>query len=223
MGIWLAPVNPALTAQWLGMPNSRLVFANEYYNDPASWARFHEVVSNRLTWIGNVLVASGRTEAEKRRPIQSASAFSNEIFIVHGHDGELEESAAHLVTKLGLQPVSLHEQANRGRTIIEKFSDHAQTAGFAIVLLSADDIGGPKPVSPDALRPRARQNVVLELGYFFGALGRDRVCAVYEDGVELPSDLHGLVYVQYDKGGSWKYQVAKEIRAAGYKVDLNKL
>jgi predicted nucleotide-binding protein len=220
VGRWLTQISAGLSAQWLGMPSSRLVIAGEYYNDAGSWRNFKDTVSHRLKWLGDVLVTI-EAKKEKARTGAVKLELSDEIFIVHGHDGELKEATARLVSTLGLQPVILHEQTNKGRTIIEKFSDHAQAAGFAIVLLSADDIGGPKQAS--RLNPRARQNVILELGYFFGALGRDRVCAVYEEGVERPSDLDGLVYVKYDKEGSWKYQVGKEIRAAGYEADLNKL
>jgi predicted nucleotide-binding protein len=64
---------------------------------------------------------------------------------------------------------------------------------------------------------------LFELGFFLGSLGRRRVCAVYEKDVELPSDLHGFVYVEYDQAGRWKYDLAKEIKSAGYDVDLNKV
>ena len=124
---------------------------------------------------------------------------SRSVFIVHGHDGELKHASARLVTNLGLEPVILHEQANKGRTIIEKFTDHAQV-GFVIVLLSADDEGRPRDTSAALLKLRARQNVIFEMGFFFSRLGRERVCVVYESGVELPSDLSGILYVQYDSG-----------------------
>jgi predicted nucleotide-binding protein len=90
-------------------------------------------------------------------------------------------------------------------------------------LLSADDEGRSRGESSDSLKPRARQNVIFELGFFFGSLGRGQVCAVYEKDVELPSDLHGFVYVEYDKAGRWKYDLAKEIHAAGIPVDFSKL
>jgi predicted nucleotide-binding protein len=209
------------------MPYSRLVVRNEYYNDPSSWLHFQEIVSGRLTWLGKKVA---QTE-EKRQAMQPRGTpqspanpeFSNEIFIVHGHDGELKHATARLVATLELQPVILHEQPNRGRTIIEKFSDHAQTAGFAIVLLSADDEGRSKAAVSDPLKDRARQNVIFEMGFFFRHLGRGRVCAVYQPGVERPSDIQGILYVEYDPAGKWVYDVAKEIKAAGYKVDLNKL
>ena len=59
------------------------------------------------------------------------------------------------------------------------------------------------------------------MGFFLRRLGRERVCVVYESGVELPSDLSGILYVQYDSGKSWMYAVAEAMNAAGYEVDLN--
>jgi predicted nucleotide-binding protein len=91
------------------------------------------------------------------------------------------------------------------------------------VLLSADDEGRSRVGSSDPLKHRARQNVIFEMGYFFSRLGRERVCAVYESGVELPSDLSGILYVPYGSEKDWMYAVAKEMKSAGYEVDLNKV
>jgi predicted nucleotide-binding protein len=148
---------------------------------------------------------------------------SRRIFIVHGHDQEMREAVARVVHQLGLEPVILHEQVNQGRTLIEKFEDHSETAQFAIVLLSPDDEGGllNDRVSPPL--PRARQNVILELGYFTGRLGRKRVCALMRGEVELPSDVLGVVYQTFDESGAWRFKLALELRAAGYAVDLNRL
>jgi len=66
------------------------------------------------------------------------------------------------------------------------------------------------------------KNVILELGYFLGALGRGKVRAVYKPGVELPSDLHGWLYTEMDAAGAWKLLLARELRAAGFDVDLNR-
>jgi predicted nucleotide-binding protein len=149
----------------------------------------------------------------------------NKVFIVHGHNDALKYEIAHSLQRAGLDVTILHEQPNKGRTVLEKFSEHAAEAGFAVVLLTADDIGRVKEAESTVVweLPRARQNVVFELGFFCGLLGRGRVCAVYETGVELPSDLHGLAYVEYDSAGVWKHAVAKEIDAAGIKVDFSKL
>jgi len=82
---------------------------------------------------------------------------------------------ARFLLEVGLEPVILHEQANRGMTVVEKLQANANV-GFAVVLLTPDDEG--KSSTEGQLKPRARQNVILELGYFVGLLGRDRVCAL---------------------------------------------
>ena len=107
---------------------------------------------------------------------------TNEVFVVHGTDNGAKETVARFLTKLGLEPVVLHEQPNQGRTIIEKFEEYAQVA-FAVVLLTPDDIGGRHGQS-DGLQHRARQNVILELGFFLGKLGRRGTCALLKEDVE---------------------------------------
>jgi predicted nucleotide-binding protein len=118
-----------------------------------------------------------------------------------------------------LEPIILHEQANRGKTIVEKFEAHAGV-GFAVILLTSDDIGGPVGGQQ---QPRARQNVILELGFFIGRLGRARVCALKAANVELPSDILGIVWTPFDEGGAWKQGLAKELLAAGYAIDWNQV
>lgn len=88
--------------------------------------------------------------------------------------------------------------------------------GYAVVLLTPDDEGGRKG---DAPKPRARQNVVLELGYFMGRLGRNRVCALKKGDIEIPSDYSGIVYVALDESSGWKLSLVRELEAAGYKID----
>lgn len=161
-------------------------------------------------------------EMDSGSVVASAPAASDRVFIVHGHGDAAREAAARLITRLGLAPVILHEQPSKGRTIIEKFVEYADV-GFALVLMTADDLGGPKSADASVFRPRARQNVVLELGFFLGRLGRDRVCALYEDGVELPSDYDGVVFIPLDPSGAWQLMVGRELRAAGMDADLNQL
>lgn len=139
------------------------------------------------------------------------------IFIVHGHDGELKQSVARIIEKQGIEAIILSEQANKGRTIIEKFEDYSDVGG-AICLFTADDYGRAKNDIED--NTRARQNVVLETGYFMGKLGRDHVVLLADKGIEMPSDLSGIVYTDT---GSWQFDLLKELAAMGYKVDLNKL
>jgi predicted nucleotide-binding protein len=146
---------------------------------------------------------------------------SRKIFIVHGHDTTMLSEVARVVEKLGFEAVVLHEQPNKGRTLIEKFEDHSETAGFAIVLLSPDDLGRAK--GGGTLSPRARQNVVLELGYFVGKAGRHRVCALTHGDIEIPSDIVGVVFEPFDTAGAWKMVIVRELLAAGYTVDANRL
>ena len=150
------------------------------------------------------------------------STYGNEVFIVHGHDDEAKVTVARFVENLGIEATILHERANRGKTIPEKFEEHAGEAGFAIILLTPDDIGASKDES-DKLKPRARQNVVLELGYFWGRLGRGRVCVLHKGGVELPSDMQGLLYVPMNSPDEWQLLLAREMKQAGLPIDLNKL
>lgn len=147
---------------------------------------------------------------------------NNAVFVVHGHDDATKEKVARFIEKLGLEVIILHEQVNRGMTIIEKFEEYSRKAEFAVVLYTPDDVAYPLGNEKQS-RPRARQNVVLEMGYFIGTLGRDKVCVLYKGDVELPSDILGVVYTKIDDAEAWKLNVAKELKLAGYDIDLNKL
>lgn len=115
----------------------------------------------------------------------ASSELSDRVFVVHGRDDRMKVAVARVLERLGLTPVILHEQPDKGRTIIEKFADYSDV-GFAVVLLSPDDAGYLKEESSEKARPRARQNVIFELGYFIGKLGRENVLAfVREEGGDL--------------------------------------
>ena len=157
----------------------------------------------------DVQVASANEETSGN----SACTFGDKVFIVHGHDDGTKETVARFVEHLGIAAIILHEQANRGQTIPEKFEEHAAEAGFAIILLTPDDVGAPKD-QEDNLKPRARQNVLVELGYFWRGLGRERVCVLHKEEVELPSDMQGILYVPMDSFGGWKEQLRKEMEQA---------
>lgn len=149
------------------------------------------------------------------------SVTRTEVFIVHGHDSEARETVARFLGRLlDRQPLILQEQPDRGQTIIEKFEYHAAYAACAVVLLTADDTGGSVNGNQ---QPRARQNVVLELGFFLGKLGRDRVIILYEPGVEAPSDVHGVLYTELDTAGAWRTAVARELQAIGLEPDVQAL
>lgn len=144
---------------------------------------------------------------------------SKRIFIVHGHDEGAREAVARFLERLGFEPVILHEQANKGRTVIEKVEANSDVS-FAVVLLTPDDEGCAKGCE---LEPRARQNVLLELGFFIGKLGRHRVCALKRGQVEVPSDFAGVVWETFDSSNGWKLAIARELEAAGHSVHWNRI
>ncbi|MBK6949085.1 MAG: nucleotide-binding protein [Haliscomenobacter sp.] len=169
---------------------------------------FIEDVKNKVNNLRQLVAKTSLIKTEINEPIitKTSSASINKVFIVHGHNNEVKVNVARTVEKLGLEAIILHEQANSGKTIIEKFEEHSEVA-FVIVLLTDDDFGKSKKA--DNLNNRARQNVILELGYFIGKLSRNKVCPLYVPGVELPSDLHGLLYIELDAEESWKFKLAK--------------
>jgi predicted nucleotide-binding protein len=211
---WLEKVNgnSALSARWFGLPNSTLVIGNFYYDERASWTHFHRVVETRLAWLGDTVTPSSSNAKEK-----SMVSAGTDVFIAHGHNHALREACARLLERQGLKPIILHEQPNRGHTIVEKLESHTDVA-FAVVLMTGDDEGRKANVPGTKLARRARQNVVFELGLFSGRLGRNKVCAIYEPGVEMPSDYSGIAYIEYDDRGAWRVDLLRELRAAGLPV-----
>jgi predicted nucleotide-binding protein len=146
-----------------------------------------------------------------------AAKLSRRVFIVHGHDDGAKEGVARYLAKIGFDPVILHEQANKGMTVIEKIEANSDV-GFAVVLLTPDDEGGKLG---EAVAPRARQNVLLELGYFIGRLGRPNVCALRKGALDIPSDFAGAIYEELDAAGAWRSGLARELQAAGHEIDWN--
>ena len=153
-----------------------------------------------------------------------SSDLSNRVCVVHGHDNRMKVAVARVLERLGLVPIILHEQPDRGRSIIEKFTDYSDV-GFAVVLFSPDDVGYLKSELPEEPSPRARQNVILELGYFIGKLGRRNVLALVHKGdgdLELPSDYSGVLYTAFVED-RWQLRLVQELKASGYKVSADDL
>lgn len=141
----------------------------------------------------------------------------SKVFIVHGHNGELRERVARIIERQGLTAVILNEQSNQGKTIIEKLEIEGDAAG-AVCLFTADDEG--RAQAEQSAKPRARQNVVFEAGYFIGRLGRENVAILVDKGIEIPSDLQGVVYTGSD---NWEFGLLKGLKSMGYSIDFNKI
>ncbi|MCH9808490.1 MAG: nucleotide-binding protein [Alphaproteobacteria bacterium] len=150
------------------------------------------------------ILSTGLFEAKEPTP-----PLSDRVFVVHGHDGNLTKDVATFLEEVGLTPIVLHEQANQGQTIIEKF-ERCADVGFAVVLMTEDD-------AIENGMMRARQNVILELGYFIAKLGRHRVCALRKGRVETPSDIFGVAYTNASTP-SWQTELRRELEAAGYEL-----
>ena len=164
-------------------------------------------------------------EDDNQTPISSkirenAQITTNEIFIVHGRDEGAKDKVARFLENLDLKPVILAEMPAKGRTIIEKFEQHAQV-GYAIVLLTPDDAGSLQGDENDP-KPRARQNVIFELGFFIGHLGRKRVCALTKGDVEIPSDYAGIEYIPFNDADDWKLKLIRELKSGGFEIDANR-
>lgn len=144
----------------------------------------------------------------------------NKIFVVHGHDNEAKLEVARFIEKIGFEPIILHEQASESKTIIEKIEAYSDV-GFGVVIYTPCDIGA-KSSTPTDLKGRARQNVVFEHGFLIGKLKRSNVCPLVKGDVDTPNDISGIVYTSMDKD-NWQLKLAKELKAAGYSVDMNKV
>ncbi len=159
-----------------------------------------------------------RPPAEPGKQTQQVTK-TRKVFVVHGHDHEVREKVARFLAGLDFDPIILDEQTNKGRTLIEKFEAHADV-GFAVILLTPDDRGGS---SDSVQQSRARQNVILEWGYFIARLGRSGVLALKRGDIELPSDSIGIVWEPFDEYGGWKNKLARELQDAGFTVDWEKV
>lgn len=202
-------------------PRWFLNFAHHFYHAGTKHiAVIRKAVASAIIPFGRDYKAYVEAKSRPTKAQYSGLVDTTKVFIVHGHDEAPRETVARFLEGLGLEVIILHEQTNRGMTIIEKLEAFAKV-GFAVVLFTPDDVGRAKHDPVD--RPRARQNVVLELGYFMGLLGRGRVCAIRKGDIEWPSDYGGVVWTSFDDAGGWRQALAQELDAAGYDIDFNKV
>jgi len=196
----------------LASVNSRLLHEAIRKRDALEVLRIQEMES-RLDAIKTIETPYQIKEKEKRK-----------VFIVHGHNGEMKHAVARVLEKLGLEAVILSEKTNLGRALIEKLIDNGDV-GYAVILVSPDDMGFLKDEGHEKARPRARQNVIFELGYFLGKNQKSKIAVIYlvTPDFEFPSDLDGVAYIPYDEYESWKYSLVAELKASEFDVDANKL
>lgn len=181
----------------------------------------NETISPTSEQIENSIPTMAVPEAPK-------NPLSNNIFIVHGHDTAMRDAVSIYIHKLGLTPIILSEEASGGsKTLIEKLEGY-KDIGYAIVCLSPDDMGCEYLTKEEQMKgfdlmTRARQNVIFELGYFQGCLGRENVCPLNKQVQELPSDYTGVVWVNFDDNGAWKLKLVRELTKAGFSIDSKRV
>lgn len=168
------------------------------------------------------VLTSNQVPSGKLKPASRPAVARNKrkVFIVHGHDNDAKQEVARFLEELRIEPIILHEQASAGMTIIEKIEHYSNDADFALVLYTPCDRGRGALETKVPARNRARQNVVFEHGYLMSKFGRENVCALVKGDIEIPNDTSGVVYVDLDIDGSWRIEVVKELKAAGYSVSL---
>ena len=179
--------------------------------------RLRDAKTYLMTWKEELEITEDASPAKTTK----STTITRKVFIVHGHDEKAKLELENLLTRLGLEPIVLHRRPDKGRTIIEKFEAESKSIGYAFVLLTPDEdcLSCDEETGKRKKVKRVRQNVVLELGFFIGSLGRERVCAIYKKGVDIPSDIAGVLYKPFIKSVEELYgEIRKELTTVGYQL-----
>jgi len=149
------------------------------------------------------------------------SAESARIFVVHGHDRDARDQLELILRRLGLEPFILQNADGGSKTIIEALEQNIyKDAAFGIVLLTPDDFGYAKAETDADRNPRARQNVILELGMVMAALGRERIAILQKGVLERPSDTDGILRIEFnDHVREIVPKLVQRLQAAGFKIN----
>ncbi|MEC0266714.1 nucleotide-binding protein [Paenibacillus anseongense] len=210
------------TIMVLGSVTPFYELVDNYKRDMQKCINSLDSISDRLELIDELNPEPSSTTVAPKVPVLQDPEALKKVFIVHGHDNEAKQTAARFVEKFGLKAIIFHEQDDMGNTIVEKL-ERVSEVGYAIVLLTPDDIGRAKASKPEEEKHRARQNVIFEWGYFVAKLGRKNVFALLKGDVELLSDMQGVLWNKMDGEEAWKFKLARELKAAGFTIDMNEL
>ncbi len=181
-------------------------------NHEEARSQFNQLFLDYLSQaLDDIIRANPELEVEEHKKV-----IGDTVFIIHGHDNNLKTEIQLLLVRAGVRNIVLHEQPDSGRTLIDKLIQEGKKSNYAIALLSPDD-------TADGGNKRARQNVILEIGYFMGFLGKERIRILIKGDIEVPSDIHGILYEKYDTSGNWKLRILKELNAVGIFVDYSEI
>ena len=207
------------TSLAVGFGSSSDGYEEEYYKNALDSAA--AIISSMIDEIKEYWEDEERTSTPAISEVEvSKRQTTNRVFVAYGRDEELKEAMARLLERLELKPIILTEIPGQSQTIIEKFESNSGV-GFAVALLTPDDIASLQ--GKGDRNPRARQNMIFELGFFIGSLGRDRVCALTKGEPEIPSNYASVEYIPIDEADGWKMKLVAELKAAGFEVDANRV
>lgn len=172
--------------------------------------------------------ANGAAPAEREPAGAAAQARSRtrQVLLAHGRDERWKQAVEHLLEQAGEHEIRIvKRRSGEGERLTDALGEEAPVSRYAVVLLTADDVGGPRLESEQEpfFSTRAHQEVVFQMGFLVAALSPGRVCVLYEDGVELPYDLEGISHVRLDLAGTWQPKLLLHLRRAGFDYDMNKL
>jgi predicted nucleotide-binding protein len=147
---------------------------------------------------------------------------SNKIFLIHGKDEQMKLDVSRILEALNLEPVILREKLTKRQNIIENINDYDYVS-FAVVLLSPDDLTSTDGKNSDNAKYLGNHNVIFELGYFLGRLGKQNVVALFrkKKGFKIPIDYSGVLWIEYKLG--WYYELINQLKACNFDVDVNKI
>jgi len=175
---------------------------------------FKEIIESALTGGETANITSIDSEKKSQR-----------IFVVHGHDHEARDQLELVLRRLGLEPFILMNNSGGGKTIVEALEKHIyEESAFGIVLLTPDDYGYAKSETEADKKPRARQNVILEMGMVMASLGREKMVLIKRGAVDLPSDTQGMIYLEYnDNIKDIVPKLVQNMIEAGIEVDISRI
>ena len=179
-------------------------------------AKLQKDIEEKINKLNSIKMSLGVLESKTEEKKESEK---NKVFFIHGSDCEIKVEVIEFIKSLGLKPIILKELAAAGKTLIDEIQNQSDVK-YAIALLTPDNVGG---VYSEELRFRPTQNVILEVGFFVGKYGRKNVSALHTEDTELPADYHGFEYIKIFSNDGWKIILAKELKEAGFNIDLNKI
>ena len=156
--------------------------------------------------------------SEKEKTMEKTSI--PKVYVITGKEEKKKAAVVSFLANLGVEPVIPQEENGHKINLVEKLGKNAEVP-FAIILLVGDEVGYPKE-KPEEARPRANQKVIFELGFLMGRLPQNQVCALYEEGVDLPAEYQGNIFIPFDGGGIWRLLAARAMKVGHVDIDMNK-